>query len=417
MASSILTENHCKNIVKRVTGSENATLHSYTVNPMSSQTEGLVGEQYLAKITYQHNNTTHIKDLFVKIINGANTVMFEIAKTINAYEKEAFFYEYLVPEFELFGIDMSFVPKSYLCDAYTVVLEDLTVDSYKGTPKKDPLDLEHCKLGLEAIAKLHASCIIYETKKSHKLNNNYTLLDEHKSILEDKLFSKEENGASKYLKCSLNGLVQLVDLVPENHISRGQYKRTLGELLERILSEEDGSPEFRSTLLHGDLWSNNFLFGYDDKGTPKCAKLIDFQIIKYGPPALDVLQFLHTNTRQNFRDQHINDLLRYYYNYFTGLLSAHNLRASDVVAESDFFKSCQVLILPAKLQAIVDRCITFTADETFSLFVNDDESFRRFLFEDRSKFIVDAYKNNAAFRDIIVEDMLELRTLLFNQLY
>lgn len=44
--------------------------------------------------------------------------------------------------------------------------------------------------------------------------------------------------------------------------------------------------------------------------------LIDFQLINYGHPAYDLVYFTYLNTDLSFRDQHLTDLLRIYYDTF-----------------------------------------------------------------------------------------------------
>ena len=64
------------------------------------------------------------------------------------------------------------------------------------------------------------------------------------------------------------------------------------------------NPDHFSALLHGDCWSNNFMFFYDDdninddqnndknnanKGKLKSMKILDFQLMRYGCVCLDLV--------------------------------------------------------------------------------------------------------------------------------
>lgn len=46
------------------------------------------------------------------------------------------------------------------------------------------------------------------------------------------------------------------------------------------------------TLTHGDFWSNNIMFAYDDEGTVKDLIIIDYQLVNYGHPAYDLVYFV-----------------------------------------------------------------------------------------------------------------------------
>jgi thiamine kinase-like enzyme len=72
------------------------------------------------------------------------------------------------------------------------------------------------------------------------------------------------------------------------------------------------SDKYRNILCHGDLWLNNILFKLDEDGKPTDAALVDFQIIRYVPPAMDIVMFLHATTTRDFRERHILELLMTY---------------------------------------------------------------------------------------------------------
>ena len=42
-------------------------------------------------------------------------------------------------------------------------------------------------------------------------------------------------------------------------------------------------------VLHGDCWNNNFMFLYDDEGKLEAMKVLDYQLMRYGCIALDLV--------------------------------------------------------------------------------------------------------------------------------
>ena len=107
------------------------------------------------------------------------------------------------------------------------------------------------------------------------------------------------------------------------------FDQTANETLD-IMFEKSPSPEVH-TLCHGDFWSNNIMFHYAEekdesssksesepgKRTPIDLILIDFQLINYSNPCYDLVYFLYINTDLAFRDNHLNDVLKLYYNEFS----------------------------------------------------------------------------------------------------
>lgn len=63
---------------------------------------------------------------------------------------------------------------------------------------------------------------------------------------------------------------------------------------------------------HGDTWTNNLLFKYDDSGRPVHVTLIDFQVCRYTSPAMDIQYFLFTSVRDDVIDSRVSDLLDAY---------------------------------------------------------------------------------------------------------
>lgn len=407
--NNLLTIEDCKLILKNSLQRSDFKLEDHTIEPFSETKEGMIGEHFLVRIQYDQN---HMKTFFMKLLDGPSKVLFELAKSLLAYEKEEFFYLTLLKEYEKMGIAVDFAPKCYLCKPYKVVLENLNDSGYRGTPKSQPLDLDHCKVCLKALAKFHAAGIIYEEMKSKEKDGKYNLQEEHPKFFQEMVFAGGDSPASKWLQCSLEAIFELIDEVPEI-VSRTAFKERLKERLVELFSQEKPSSEIRHTTLHGDLWSNNFLFAYNRDSKPFKSKLIDYQILKYGPPSSDVVQFIYTNTRRAFRDKHFKELLDYYYEQLVEEFEQERLDSNDILSKEEFLYVCEEVKLPAKLQTIADRSITFLSDETYKDALSSDEQLEKFLFSDRSKHIVSSFKEHEKFRDLITEDIIELRSLLF----
>lgn len=401
----LLDEEDCKTILKNCLKRDDITFENYTIEPFSETREGLVGEHYLVRIQYDDN---HMKSFFMKILNGSSQVLFELAKALFAYEKEEFFYTKLLKEYETVGIATDFPPDCYFCKPYLIVLENLVDAGFRGTPKTESLDLKHCKVCLKTLARFHAAGMVYERIKSKAEGGKYSLLKEYPKYFEEMVFaSSGSNPAARWLQCSLEGIFVIIDQL---NVDKALFKERLGEALKQLVLQTKPSDKVTNTTLHGDLWSNNFLFAYKD-GEPVKGKLIDYQILKYGPPSLDVVQFLFTNTRKLFRDEHFDELLDYYYEQLCDELKSKDLES--VISKDEFLYVCEEVKLPAKLQTLADRSITFLSDETYADALSSDDKLEKFLFDDRSKHIVSSFEKNDKFRELITEDILELKSILF----
>jgi len=72
------------------------------------------------------------------------------------------------------------------------------------------------------------------------------------------------------------------------------------------------------TMIHGDFWLNNMMFSCEDNELS--VTLLDFQQLMIAHPARDLWYFLYSSTDKQFRDHHLKDVLREYYNTFSKYL-------------------------------------------------------------------------------------------------
>ena len=70
------------------------------------------------------------------------------------------------------------------------------------------------------------------------------------------------------------------------------------------------------TLVHGDFWSANILFGYNEDKRPNQALAVDYQQVSIGNPMRDIISLIYTSTTSSFRNKHSNSLLKSYYSQF-----------------------------------------------------------------------------------------------------
>nr|CAI5829855.1 unnamed protein product [Callosobruchus analis] len=276
-STGTVTSEQCQKVLRNYLGHGQFKDVAYTVTPIS-KLDGLIGKQHHLSISYETDLRRETKRFFLKTLNESNPVMLKISKEIRAYEKEAFFYEGLAPLLLSNGIDLgSISPKSYLCEDNIIVLEDLASASYKTAIKNESLDVHHCKKCLEILAKFHADPIMFEVSKSRELGRCYYLTEDYGDILDNKVFTEEDSGASRFLKHSIEGLYDLVDILPERPFDKEIFKAKLQEMLRIMMTSSKNGSSCRQTVLHGDLWGNNFMYKYSEDGIEDC-KLVDFQV-------------------------------------------------------------------------------------------------------------------------------------------
>lgn len=86
-------------------------------------------------------------------------------------------------------------------------------------------------------------------------------------------------------------------------------KRPL-DIMESFLDDD----EAYSVILHGDYNRNNVLFKYDEEGNPINVRMIDFQEVRYGTPAIDLAFYFYMNMNPDeMKGNLFEDLVKHYH--------------------------------------------------------------------------------------------------------
>jgi aminoglycoside/choline kinase family phosphotransferase len=310
---------------------------------------GFLGEHHLLNLSYQRigcNNMNKCTFFFKRVPTNERHSNFVIDEGIFAKEREI--YETIIPMFcKYLNVQKIPVPKCYFIKANEfMVLENLTEQDFTMHEKLVPLDFMHCKCALKALAVFHAGSIVTEFKTGKKIvefvkyDHEVLLANDHKNSI-----------ARSWNVTSLETIFRMMQM------SR-QYDEKIGgdwKLVHNRLSEAwdkcikmaaEPSGMFKNVLCHRDLWLNNIMFKYDADGHPSEATLVDFQIFRYCPPAIDLSMFMYLTTTRQFREQHLFSLLLTYHNELCMVLreagldpgEPHGLGLSEILASFEEYR-------------------------------------------------------------------------------
>ncbi|XP_062564322.1 uncharacterized protein LOC134227093 [Armigeres subalbatus] len=285
-----------------------------------SSCDGLVGEIHRVILTEGSRQV----DLFCKI-PPQNAARREEFNSIALFEREILLYSTILPAMFEFQRDRGVpesegffnVPKCYLTlfdadsEESVLLMENLRNKDYRMGNKIEPVDYEHARLVMINLGRLHGLSLALKDQKPELLKS-FQLSD----VLLPALKSSEQLMAM--FDAALENAISLLE--PEEEIERMKMETLRGEHIQALEACLDGTKaEPYAVLNHGDCWINNILYGYKDSKPTELA-LIDWQLVRYASPALDVLYFLFCCTDDSFREKHFDDMLQVYHSSLTDLL-------------------------------------------------------------------------------------------------
>uniref|UniRef100_A0A182NQG5 CHK kinase-like domain-containing protein n=1 Tax=Anopheles dirus TaxID=7168 RepID=A0A182NQG5_9DIPT len=276
------------------------------------------------------------------------------------FEREVFVYGKLLPAFEQFQRSrqealvkagttveheesVAFGPLCYHahCDVKKgegiIVLENVQSRGFTNRHKFQPMDYDHARLAMMQLGRFHAISLALK-KQQPELFEQYRYMGDvtGERVLTMDGFEEAMDQAFESASATLN---------PGDVGRREKLARLRGCFAEELQNISDTAlSEPFCVVCHGDYAGDNMMFSYNG-GFPNRMILLDWQLAKYGSPALDFVHTVFLSTDESFRRNHYDNMLQTYHN----ALMSHLERLGDDSATEWF--PLTVLMRLTKLQA------------------------------------------------------------------
>lgn len=404
MCPNLLIED-CYRILESKLNSKDFQLHKYHSDAAVGST-GFIGEYFKLKIYYKYQNRNEILQVFVKFMLSTGQIFGDMAE--ESFKKEEFFYRTFIPQLHKCGLNsvLNFLPECYFIRSNDcVVLEDLTLAGFSSLDYQNLLQYNELSLIIKQLAKLHACSILFEEEQIKNEQKIYRLNDEYGKYLIDVNFSDEKWGELN--KCAARNIYEFF-LIKFPEIPK---KMTINEFINKVKSLYRGLHEklscvykYRSVICHGDMWLGNIMF--KTSANDIFCKLIDFQLIRYCPPALELWFLLYTNTNKEVRLAYSDILFNEYYEELTNIVSSFNSDISKAYSKNHFLESIEVLKISALCLSLGYVALLYCPKNLLPLPSKDSMAETiRFYLEDRSEVYSKALQDEC-YR-IRMKDLLE----------
>ncbi|XP_018566831.1 uncharacterized protein LOC108907576 [Anoplophora glabripennis] len=184
-----------------------------------------------------------------------------------------------------------------------LLLENLKYQGFVMHDKKKALEKEQFEFIFKVYGKLHAISFAYKALDPESLLElvegvtDVWIVMSHKSHFHDAVKIIHEESL-EYLEPSVEGAIIK------------KYKHYVDDGLDLLLKSLAKGKY--TAITHGDCWSNNMMFKYDNSGETVDVRFLDFQMFRVGSPVCDLSYCLYSGgTKEVFDD--LDHLLHVYH--------------------------------------------------------------------------------------------------------
>jgi len=307
-------EDEVRALVQSIVEEENVGNYELKISAGSEKGDGYVS--YVTGVEILGEN----KNLYVIIKNAPKEEAKEFRAIMLARElflREIFFYDKIYPAFRDFQRKNNVKkPFDNVCRMYKsidtdcnekLVLQNIRKDGYDLWNRLKQMDHAHVQLVFETYAKLHSTSYMLRDKKP----------DVYKSLLLDYTDLLSELMLGNMVKTTLSEVLKLVVKLFESEKNIANAVQKLQDEYEDYINLMKIKGK-NSVIGHGDCWSNNMMFKYEDSAnpeTPTSIYLLDFQISCLISPVQDLSYFFYVSATKEMKDN-LDKYLRIYLNAF-----------------------------------------------------------------------------------------------------
>ncbi|XP_017104283.2 uncharacterized protein [Drosophila bipectinata] len=234
----------------------------------------------------------------------------EILKKNNMFVVERDVFLQVIPELEKMykdaGLDIKFGARAYEIaapDEY-VLLQDLKPLGFKNVDRLEGLDMAHTKCVLKKLAQFHAA----SANRLH-VKGPYTqkyLQPTYADSMKESIEQVAETLGKYLLKC-----LPLYEGYEE--FSEAVHK-IQPKIVDLMYSMNTPDPDDFVALNHGDCWTNNIMFRYEEESpAPVETFLVDLQLPKLASVAHDLMYFLLGSTKFEIQLSKFDYFIKYYH--------------------------------------------------------------------------------------------------------
>ncbi|KAK7794871.1 hypothetical protein R5R35_013588 [Gryllus longicercus] len=418
----MLSADEARHIVAQNVSSPDFKILDIKETSLRNEDGGFMSDYWHIKMEVEcSDSSVQTHKFFVKDVPKTDSTHREYVLEVQSYKKEGGFYMDIVPNLYKYNdackkikeedVKGIWAPHCYLTRDGIIVMEDLSSAGFKVFNNRELMDWNHCVVVLRTLASFHAASITFEKRESEVVGHPCVIGDMYPDLFQSVLGKAMNDDPEKGWFAA--GIRALCALVPQLTKYKGnvEVQRLIREKLPNICQTNINilgrSSQYRNVVSHGDLWSNNIMFRYQN-GIPITARFVDFQLQRYAPPSSDITMFLYTTINRNFRKRHRDNLLDVYYSELTKELNKNGISVNDVLPFDELRSSCEFMTPGGRvIAALYLQVITITKEQRNTI-CSSGETFSQFFLCNRELEVCEWFETDEYYRNLLQDAVYDL---------
>ncbi|CAD7091875.1 unnamed protein product [Hermetia illucens] len=309
---SWLSERYVQDALRKYTKDSSLEIVKLEIVPASSKGDNYCGVMTRIRVKFTRDECKGIQSgsyiLKSTFEDEADTITVHVMEGYNVYNHELEMYGTIFPKLRsiLENIDYreDLVPRTVTIDLdhKSIFFEDLTARGFQMADVKKGLNTEHVKIILIKLAKMHAASALLD-QENPKICRKF----------DRGLFNKHYEGFAPFMTRNLEVCARMVRGWEGYEMYGDKLMNLVPKLTEYGQRATEPRKHHLNVLTHGDLWCNNTMFKYNDKGEPVDVILLDFQFSCWASPTIDLHYLFNTSLAEGLWLNHIEEFVQFYY--------------------------------------------------------------------------------------------------------